>query len=85
MANRESVFQDIAVERLAQNAKWGEQNHSLPWWLVILQEELGELAETLLKGLGDSRVREELVQVAAVAVAMVESFDRCGAAGRSKR
>jgi len=44
-------------------------------WLVILQEECGEAAEAALENNG-SKYRDEMVHVAAVALAAVECFDR---------
>lgn len=35
---------DILEERICQDKKWGEQNHSMPTWLVILMEEVGEFS-----------------------------------------
>jgi len=37
-----SVFQEVAQERNAQDAKWGIQNHSPEKWLAIAGEEFGE-------------------------------------------
>jgi hypothetical protein len=112
------VYSEIARERNAQDAKWGEQNHrdgtgpdwrlfgssALEWltyvraaldqttkpgalfadgevqvlpptgplWLLILLEEVFEaLVET-----DPAKLRAELVQVAAVAVAWIEAIDR---------
>ena len=50
-------------------------------WLAVLMEEVGEAAREVLRqrvvGDGDvRRLREELVQVAAVAVQWVEALDR---------
>lgn len=69
------VKADLEMERMRQDAKWGEQNHHPDHWRVILGEELGEMDKENLERNGD-RYREELVQVAAVAVAMLESYDR---------
>ena len=68
---------DIIGERANQDAKWGEQNHSNDRWLTILMEEVGEMAKELLER-DAVCYRAELVQVAAVAVAMLEAFDRNG-------
>ncbi len=43
---------DTIVERMRQEAKWGEQNHEWPMWLTILTEELGEASKEYLKWLG---------------------------------
>lgn len=69
------VLSEILNERLNQDAEWGQQNHSPDHWLSILMEEVGEMAKENLERNGD-KYREELVQVAAVAVAMIESYDR---------
>lgn len=42
---------------------------------AVLGEEVGEVANAILEGSGDDDLREELVQVAAVAVAWVEAID----------
>ncbi len=87
------VLDAVHAERHRQDAKWGEQNHDQMTWLGILAEEFGEAAKEINElyfgplvshvegecGSGcQKRVRDELIQVAAVAVAMVESLDRNG-------
>ncbi|MFZ4394171.1 MAG: hypothetical protein ACOYOU_00935 [Kiritimatiellia bacterium] len=81
------AMDSVVKERERQDAKWGEQNHAPEVWLAILMEEVGELSEAVLltrfnngpdakaKG-GVDNVRKEAVQVAAVAVAMIEFIDR---------
>jgi len=78
----ELVILDIMAERRLQDNKWGEQNHSLPRWLLILSEEIGELCKAVLEEENVADIRKELVQVAAVSMAMIESFDRHGPAGK---
>lgn len=83
------VLYDVGDERERQNEKWGEQNHTPMEWLPILMEEVGEVAKAALEqhfsenGYDQytdvaslQELRKEMVQVAAVAVAMVESLDR---------
>lgn len=77
------VLADVADERTRQDARWGRQDHSDMQWLAVLTEEVGEVAKCLCEmnvpGNGHSTVqhlREELIQVAAVAVAAVECIDR---------
>lgn len=111
-----TALDDVAAERVAQDAKWGQQNHpdgtdtnwvdqirpAFGWngseamhaaklarsdcqraarrgevtWLKILREEAAEaFAET-----DPAKLRAELIQVAAVAVAWVEAIDRRGGA-----
>lgn len=83
------VLRDVVAERLQQEQKWGLQNHRQMVWLGILAEEFGEAAKEInefhfrpgvdqTEQYARSRVREELVQTAAVAVAMIESLDRNG-------
>lgn len=88
------VLADVLRERFRQDAKWGEQNHSPMYWLGILAEEFGEVAMDVNKYTfeTDSLVRErklhemttELIQVAAVCVAMVESIKRNELAKKEK-
>jgi hypothetical protein len=80
------AIQDVLDERTRQDAKWGEQNHDPSLWLTILGEEFGETCQAALEAkFGKdparreeriARVREEAVQTAAVALAMVECIDR---------
>lgn len=74
------VLHEVADERVRQDARWGEQNHLDFVWTAILGEEVGEVNEAILEGtFGDApmrHVRDELVQVAAVAVAWIEAIDR---------
>lgn len=70
----------VLIERNKQDAKWGEQNHDPFTFLAILTEEVGELAQAALHGRyggpESNNIREEAVQVAAVALAIVECLDR---------
>lgn len=74
------ALRDVSRERDSQDAKWGEQNHDPFCYLAILGEEVGEANEAALDlRFADGtrqHLREELIQVAAVAVAMVECLDR---------
>jgi NTP pyrophosphatase (non-canonical NTP hydrolase) len=86
----EQVILDIVAERARQDAKFGDQTKRTPFeWLAILTEELGEVAKevcetgfiyahTTNQYLVERSValRDELVQTAAVAVAMIEAGDR---------
>ena len=84
-------FTEVAVkmiqrERRKQDEKWGEQNHPLNIWLMILMEEVGEFSKEILElnfaiepaqqeaDLIErrDRVKNELIQVAAVSQAMLE-------------
>ena len=76
------ILNEIKEERKRQDAKWGVQNYHPIEWCAILGEEVGEVQKAALethfkyKGDNPENYREELIQVAAVAVAMVECFDR---------
>lgn len=73
------TIQDVVAERCRQTARWGVQDHSLPEWVSILTEEVGEAAQAAnhahWDGAGMAHLREELIQVAAVAVQIVEAID----------
>lgn len=79
--SQKSILKEIADERKRQDTTWGVQDHDMADWYTILGEEFGEvgkaICESKLQGMGQpERIRLELVQVAAVAVSMLESFDR---------
>jgi len=88
-ATRHALY-GVALERASQDAKWGKQEHSLTTWITVLGEEVGEAAKEVLEYRqatiyqGDHysaqdrlrRLRAELLQAAAVAVATVEDLDR---------
>jgi NTP pyrophosphatase (non-canonical NTP hydrolase) len=78
--NTREILNDILLERAAQDAKWGEQNHEPETWMAILMEEVGELAQAVLHwrfgGPAAGDIRLEAVQVAAVALALIECHDR---------
>lgn len=75
------VLTEVELERAYQDKIWGEQNHSPLVWLSILGEEFGEVCRALNEWTcgapgGPADYRKELLQVAAVAAAAVESYDR---------
>lgn len=69
---------DVNKERNRQNAKWGLQRHNYGTWLAILGEEFGEVCQAMQSGMVSQKntdaddLYEELIQVAAVAVAIAE-------------
>lgn len=86
-----NIFKEIKKERERQDQLWGKQNHEPLLWLSILMEEVGEASKEISDSLTDnniddtytqrqkerySRYREELIQVAAVTVQMIENFDK---------
>lgn len=77
------VLGEVTTERFKQEEKWGQQNHGDFKWLTILGEEVGEACEAALKSSIQTaslfhriQLRDELIQVAAVAVAHIEALDR---------
>jgi NTP pyrophosphatase (non-canonical NTP hydrolase) len=73
---------DVLRERARQDGKWGEQNHDPILWSAILTEEVGEYTQAALHhrfgGHKAVKLRDEAVQVAAVALAIIECIDRNG-------
>ena len=84
MAMKDWIHAAIMDERERQSAKWGKDH---PWGSgdcssnnvsqvvksAVLQEECGEVARAVLDA-DPGNLREELVQVAAVAVSWLESM-----------
>ena len=74
---RRSIIIDIQNERKRQDKLWGEQNHKPTAWIPILMEEVGEVCHEINEGYKrNGSYREELIQVASVALQMLECFDR---------
>ena len=87
MSKATQAWDSVLAERIRQDSKWGEQNHGFAPWMCILMEEVGECAEAVNETIfnngpearkrgGLDNIRKEAVQVAAVAIAMVECIDR---------
>jgi NTP pyrophosphatase (non-canonical NTP hydrolase) len=74
------VLVDVLMERVRQDDAHGAprlRGYQNSEWLAVLVEEVGEVARAIQ--VGDMRnLREELVQVAAVAVAFVEALGEDG-------
>jgi len=80
------ILDQVRNKREEQDERWGQDNHLGETWMLILAKEVGELARALLEGHpGDPlylrRIREEAVDVAAVAVAIAEQVQRQLSAG----
>lgn len=76
-----AALASILYERRQQDEKWGVQNHEPVWWLAILMEEVGELSQEILEqhftdAPNKADLKKELIQVAAVALAMLEQLNR---------
>lgn len=79
MSTQSRILEEIILERFKQDHKWGVQDHSPAVYTSILMEEVGEVAKAVLEetfGGGEQEIREELIQVAAVAIAFIECLDR---------
>lgn len=44
----EKVIELVLAEREVQKAKWGKQNLTYEQWLLVLTEEVGELAKEMM-------------------------------------
>lgn len=84
-APRDSIDEECAAERARQDKKWGVRDQSPFKWLAILGEEVGECNRAVLETYGwtnrqffgdMTNLREELIQVMAVAKATIECLDR---------
>lgn len=88
-----NVLSEVLAERERQEKLWGQQNHAGHEYLMILGEEVGEANKEYLEEYFPTKAelhegvqyipdfsnyRKELIQVAAVAVAMIECLDRNG-------
>jgi hypothetical protein len=82
-AIRAEAMRLVIKERFRQDEKWGIQRHSYPLYRVILGEELGEADQAYLQTIfggphgGLDALRNELVQAAAVSLAMLETILEC--------
>jgi len=85
--NQANALRDIVDERTRQDYKWGSietgkfDRQSLYEGMTILTEEVGELAQECLRSDGEMGIvtrnyRTEAVQVAAVALKLIELYDR---------
>lgn len=80
------IFDDIRQERISQDHKWGGQAHddahTAAEWVGFITAKLGETVKasfyhgTVFRGDTLPLYRRGLVQVAALAVAAIEAYDR---------
>src|SRR5687768_8043807 len=80
-----NAIADITAERRRQDEQWGVQNHHPAYWLAILGKQVGQLGSAILnrewadwtesKRRADQKLRDEAVQIAAVALALIECID----------
>lgn len=82
----QNIYPEVTAERIRQLSLFGQQKElSLFEHYAILGEEVGEVANSLLEGLTIKRsselskslvkTRKELIEVATVALAMVQKID----------
>lgn len=84
---RKAILRELYVERDGQEAKHGAKNAAerarmskrecFLHYMAILGEEIGEVSNAYLEN-DPANIRKELVQSAAVIVAMIEYGDQCG-------
>ena len=80
----EKIIYEILDEIKHQHEKWGGQNHHPYEWIAILGEEFGEVCKAAyeagtngFKNKGNwNNYRNEIMQVAALAIAMIENIDK---------
>ena len=81
----------VISEMNRQDKKWGADRDQHPFvWQTILSEEVGEFSQAILHdefgGPKSGTAREEMVQVAAVALQIIEYYDRhCAPAPESEK
>ena len=77
--NEGKALSDILLERSNQQKKWGLQSHGINSWMMILGEEFGEACkagnECYFRDYPLKLLRKELIQTAAVSLAIIESID----------
>lgn len=73
------ALKSVIDEMHSQDGQWGLQNHQIFTWMAILGEEFGKLCQASLRNKlagGDVyHVREKAVNVAAVALQIIERID----------
>jgi hypothetical protein len=78
MTKTDHVLVEVAGERVRQNEKWGpahDDAHTPNEWVQLIHDYASWAR--VMNGMGNiAKERERLIQVAALAVAAVESMDR---------
>lgn len=77
-----TASEDATAERIRAHEKHSAKGRSaeqMPWtdpfWLPVLVEEVGEVARAMCDREPAERVREELIQVAAMALAWADAVE----------
>lgn len=82
--NIEHVFSLIKSERDYQGEKHGDAPHEVGTWLLLIEDELREAKQALIKGgRGRDSVSHELIQVAALCCAAIEQHGMIEREGRA--
>lgn len=74
------AIREIVIERRKQMGTWGHQRHDYKTWMSIAMEEIGESYQAINsemfsgKGTDASDLKSELIQSAAVIVAILEQL-----------
>ncbi|MGO0669796.1 MazG-like family protein [Klebsiella michiganensis] len=85
------AIESVIAEMNRQDEKWGADRNQHPFvWQTILSEEVGEFSQAILHdefgGHKSGTAREEMVQIAAVALQIIEYYDRhCAPAPESEK
>lgn len=78
------AVEDVLDERKRQDEQWGVQNHHPAYWLAIIGKQVGQFGSAILnrewavdslKETVQRQMREEAVQMAAVALCIIECID----------
>lgn len=77
---RDKIINDLLMERVKQDSKWGIQKHSPETWMTILMEEIGEISKEVVElkfghKFDSSNYRNEMIQACALLIAMIEDYD----------
>jgi hypothetical protein len=83
MQKRLDVLEDILTERIRQDEKWGgidhDDTHTFHDWSRYIQNQRDKIDDLILYG-GEYKdvpsIRKKFINIAALAVAAVESIDR---------
>lgn len=85
------AIRSVIAEMNRQDEKWGADRDQHPFvWQTILSEEVGEFSQAILHdefgGHKSGTAREEMVQIVAVALQIIEYYDRrCAPAAESEQ
>lgn len=76
---RAAIFTQIEEERRRQDGEWGQQHddkHTTHDWIAILSKHIGRAVVYPWDRAAAAAYRQQMVRVAAVAVAAIEWVDR---------